>query len=151
MLLHSRRSAHRACKLCLAPRQGLTIPRNLTTRAKLISASLPRLRRRSAFERAARKNQFRFFILPGTFRRAVSTSLRARIARPEFIQALLAEASRFANALRRFKAASGLSALLSRRLHWLARLRRQSFATTRVRHGAPTTCDPAPGCWIQTL
>jgi hypothetical protein len=70
------------------------------------------------------QNQFRFFILPGTFRRAASTFLRARFARPEFIQALLAEASRFANAPRRFKAASGLSALLSRRLHRLARLRR---------------------------
>jgi hypothetical protein len=43
---------------------------------------------------------------------------------PEFIQALLAEASRFANAPRRFKPASGLSALLSRRLHRLARLQR---------------------------
>jgi hypothetical protein len=68
-----------------------------------------------------RNNQFSFSILSVTFRCAASTSLRARFARQEFIQTLLAEASRFANAPRRFKAASDLSALLSRRL---ARLKR---------------------------
>ena len=122
------------------------------TRGKLISASSLRLRRRSAFERAVRNNQFSFSILPVTFRCAASTSLRARFARQEFIQTLLAEASRFANAPRRFKAAFRLVGAVESPSSPARR-----SATLVVCDNACTTWhandlrDLAPGCWIQTL